>query len=86
MTSSAPCGHILITGASAGIGRACALQLARQGFSVWAGVRTPAEARSLEQAGMDTPIGVRSMQLDVTDMPSIRAAEEEIRPHAGDNG
>lgn len=86
MTLSAPCRHVLITGTSTGIGRACALQLARKGFSVWAGVRTPEEAKSIEQAAVGTPIAIRSVQLDVTDMHSIRAVEEEIRTHAGNDG
>ncbi|HEX4055692.1 MAG TPA: SDR family oxidoreductase [Tepidisphaeraceae bacterium] len=78
--------HVLITGASTGIGRACALQLARQGFSVWAGIRTAEEAKSVEQAAAGTPIPIRCIQLDVTNLPSIHAAEEEIRSHAGENG
>lgn len=84
--SSASGRHILITGTSTGIGRSCAIQLARQGFAVWAGVRTAADAMSLEKAGRDTPHGIRSIQLDVTDMPTIRAAAEEIRDATGKHG
>jgi NAD(P)-dependent dehydrogenase (short-subunit alcohol dehydrogenase family) len=78
--------HVLITGASTGIGRACALYMARHGFSVWAGIRNSAEAKSLEQAGAGTPTPIRPIELDVTDLSSIRAAETEIRAHVGDQG
>ncbi len=81
-----PNGHILVTGTSTGIGRACALRLAQEGFAVWAGVQTTEEATSIEQAGASSPIAIRSIQLDVTDFSSIRAAEEKIRSHAGDEG
>jgi NAD(P)-dependent dehydrogenase (short-subunit alcohol dehydrogenase family) len=79
-------GHVLVTGTSTGIGRACALELARLGFAVWAGVRNPRDARSIEQAGAGTPIKIRTLQLDVTDLPSIQAAAEEIRSATGDEG
>jgi NAD(P)-dependent dehydrogenase (short-subunit alcohol dehydrogenase family) len=86
MSLPAPCRHVLITGATTGIGRACALYLARQGFCVWAGVRTPAEAESLQQAGASTPIPIRTINIEVRDIPSIRAAEAEIRSHVGQHG
>lgn len=79
-------GHVLITGAGSGIGRACALGLARSGFAVWAGIRTAAEAASLENPAFDTPAGIHAIPLDVTDIASIRAAEADIRTHAGDDG
>jgi NAD(P)-dependent dehydrogenase (short-subunit alcohol dehydrogenase family) len=79
-------GHVLITGTSTGIGRACALKLAQQGFSVWAGILNSEEADSIEQAGAGAPVAIRSVILDVTDMASIRAAEVEIRSHVGDEG
>jgi NAD(P)-dependent dehydrogenase (short-subunit alcohol dehydrogenase family) len=84
--SNGPAGHILVTGTSTGIGRACALRLAREGFSVWAGVQKIEEADSIAQAGADMPIAIRAIQLDVTNLDSIRAAEAEIRSHVGDEG
>jgi len=38
----------LVTGASTGIGRATALELARCGFHVFAGVRRPADGESVQ--------------------------------------
>jgi NAD(P)-dependent dehydrogenase (short-subunit alcohol dehydrogenase family) len=78
--------HVLITGTSTGIGRACALQLARQGFSVWAGIRNSAEAASIEQAAKETAVQIRTIEVDVTDIASIRSAEKSIRSHTGDDG
>jgi NAD(P)-dependent dehydrogenase (short-subunit alcohol dehydrogenase family) len=78
--------HVLVTGTSTGIGRACAFELARQGFSVWAGIRTPKEAKAVESARTDPLISIRPIQLEVTDINSIRAAEAEIRSHVGPSG
>ena len=38
---------VLVTGASTGIGRACAIYLASHGFTVFAGVRKEQDAESL---------------------------------------
>lgn len=61
-------GSVLITGASTGIGRATALCLDRLGFTVFAGVRRPADGRALadEASPKLTPI-----HLDVTDETAI---------------
>ncbi len=79
-------GHIVITGASTGIGRACALQLAWNGFTVWAGIRTAAEANALEHAALGTPIPIRTIPLDVTDIESVRTAVDTIRSAVGNEG
>lgn len=67
-------GSVVVTGASSGIGRACALLLARTGFQVFGGVRKDSDARSLqdESEGHLTPL-----LLDVTD-PDIIAESVAI--------
>jgi NAD(P)-dependent dehydrogenase (short-subunit alcohol dehydrogenase family) len=54
----------LVTGASSGIGQACAIQLVSAGWRVLAGVRRAGEA----------PEGTEEVLLDVTDAEQIRAA------------
>ncbi len=59
-----PTGPALVTGASRGIGRALALELAARGFTVTATMRDTG-------AGSDLPAGVQVARLDVTDPASI---------------
>lgn len=58
----------LVTGASTGIGRAVARALLTEGFDVYAGVRTPADAEHVAREGM-TPV-----TLDVTKPDDVTAA------------
>jgi NAD(P)-dependent dehydrogenase (short-subunit alcohol dehydrogenase family) len=64
----------LVTGASTGIGRACALHLTTLGYEVLAGVRTTADA----------PPGTEAIRLDVTNEADIAAVAERVgdRLHA----
>ena len=66
-------GAIVITGASTGIGRACALCLDRMGFRVFAGVRRAEDRDSLKRQASErlTPV-----MLDVMDAASIAAAAD----------
>ena len=67
---------VVVTGASAGIGRASALLLAREGWTVFAGAR---RADALEALAAEAPAGsVVPMALDVTDETSVRAAAGEV--------
>lgn len=77
-------GHVLITGASTGIGEACALWLARAGFHVFAGVRKEADGRRLIEkgiAGRITPVII-----DVVDGASIETARQQIAGIVGERG
>jgi NAD(P)-dependent dehydrogenase (short-subunit alcohol dehydrogenase family) len=66
---------VLITGASTGIGRACAIHLASQGWQVFGSVRKAADADSLnaELAGRG-----QAVLFDVGDTSSVEAAAAEI--------
>jgi NAD(P)-dependent dehydrogenase (short-subunit alcohol dehydrogenase family) len=67
---------VLITGASTGIGAACALELDRRGYRVFAGVRRPEDGKRL-QAQASTRLA--SVILDVTDPVGIQAAADTLR-------
>lgn len=73
----------LVTGASTGIGAACALYLVQRGWRVFAGVRKPADAERLQaEAGDDlTPVFV-----DVTDREQITAMAQQVGMAVGAGG
>lgn len=75
--------HILVTGASSGIGRATALRLAAHGHHVYAGIRKPADGTALVQAATGQ---LTLLLLDVTDAGQITAATQTIAGHTGDAG
>jgi NAD(P)-dependent dehydrogenase (short-subunit alcohol dehydrogenase family) len=64
---------ILITGASAGIGRATVQYFAERGWNVAATLRSPEKETELQKLP-----GVKLFKLDVTDSESIRAAIAEV--------
>lgn len=74
---------VVITGASTGIGRACALRLDRMGWRVFAGVRRPADGEALRAKASErlTPV-----EIDVTNEASIARAAEQAVEATGDEG
>jgi len=65
---------VLITGASTGIGRAIAIDLANRGHQVFAGVRKQADGVNLTNINSS----IVPVQIDVTDGESIRLTQKQI--------
>jgi NAD(P)-dependent dehydrogenase (short-subunit alcohol dehydrogenase family) len=78
-----PANTVLVTGASTGIGRATALLLDSRGFTVFAGVRKPADGESLRASGSDR---MKPLILDVTIADHIAQAARTITEHVGAAG
>lgn len=74
---------VVVTGASTGIGQACALLLDQLGFSVFAGVRQDIDAQTLKQKGSQRLIPIF---LDVTDAESIASAVNQVTNAVGGAG
>lgn len=68
-------GAVWITGASAGIGRAVALRLADEGWTVWISARS---ADKLEAVAAERPGKIRPLPADVTDPDAMKAAVATI--------
>src|SRR5580700_2167828 len=76
-------GSILVTGASSGIGEACALAFDRLGWDVFAGVRRDEDGKKLEAKSTTR---LRPLFLDVCDLASIDAAVKDINAKVGAAG
>jgi NAD(P)-dependent dehydrogenase (short-subunit alcohol dehydrogenase family) len=76
-------GAVLVTGASSGMGKACALRLAQGGFTVFAGVRKERDAQALRESGSPRRIPVI---LDVTNDQTIADAFRTISDAVGTAG
>lgn len=74
-------GSCVITGASTGIGEACARRLDRAGWRVFAGVRRQEDATRLREGASAR---LQPVMIDVTDAASIAAAVAFVRSVAGE--
>jgi NAD(P)-dependent dehydrogenase (short-subunit alcohol dehydrogenase family) len=74
---------VLITGASTGIGAACALGCAEQGMTVFACVRQLKAGAALQAKG---GAAIIPLELDVTNGESIKHAAESVTRHVGESG
>ncbi|VTU00890.1 short-chain dehydrogenase : Oxidoreductase, Glucose/ribitol dehydrogenase family OS=Candidatus Nitrospira defluvii GN=NIDE3609 PE=3 SV=1: adh_short [Gemmataceae bacterium] len=78
-----PRGSVVVTGASSGIGRACALHLDGAGYRVFATVRKPADADALAATASPNLVPVL---LDVTDEASVATAARAVGAAVGAAG
>jgi NAD(P)-dependent dehydrogenase (short-subunit alcohol dehydrogenase family) len=83
MAAGAQRGAVVVTGASSGIGEACARRLAGAGFHVFAGVRAPADGERLRSRAGG---GIVPLRLDVVDDASIADAAREVAGACGERG
>ena len=74
---------VLVTGASKGIGAACAKRLAAHGHHVFAGVRSEADGAALRAAAPDR---ITPLMLDVTSSATIQDAGRIIESATGSTG
>jgi NAD(P)-dependent dehydrogenase (short-subunit alcohol dehydrogenase family) len=73
----------VITGASTGIGRACALRLDREGWRVFAGVRRAQDGESLRA---EASARLVPLLVDVTDADSVAGAAATVSEAVGQGG
>ena len=85
MATNTPLGSraVVVTGASTGIGEACALRFDRMGWRVFAGVRRPQDGEALRAKSSPRLVPVI---IDVTDAGTIAAAADEVARTLGDAG
>ncbi|MEV8510457.1 SDR family NAD(P)-dependent oxidoreductase [Actinoplanes sp. NPDC051475] len=74
---------VVVSGASTGLGRACARHLDHLGFRVFAGVRRSADAEALQAASSPR---LHPIVLDVTHEESIAQAAALVAAQVGDRG
>jgi NAD(P)-dependent dehydrogenase (short-subunit alcohol dehydrogenase family) len=83
MTVQGASRFVLITGASTGIGAACAIGCAQQGMTVFAGVRDLPAGEALRARGGERIVPIH---LDVTDTKSIHESAQVVGKRVGPEG
>jgi NAD(P)-dependent dehydrogenase (short-subunit alcohol dehydrogenase family) len=70
---------VLVTGANRGLGLEFARQYVAEGWQVFAACRAPNAARELQQLAAENSGRIRVLEMDVTDMASVRVAAAELK-------
>jgi NAD(P)-dependent dehydrogenase (short-subunit alcohol dehydrogenase family) len=73
---------VVVTGASTGIGRACALRLEKMGMQVFAGVRKASDGESLAEGRPR----ITPLIIDVTDADTVAKAQATVTDAVGQRG
>ncbi len=73
----------IVTGCSSGIGLESALELARAGYTVYAGLRDEARAGPLKDGSSKDGSDIKTFQVNVADGESVRSAAGRILDEAG---
>ena len=74
---------VVITGASTGIGEACALRMDKAGWRVFAGVRKPEDGQRVRAQASER---LTPLMIDVTDGAQIEAAARDVGAAVGEAG
>jgi NAD(P)-dependent dehydrogenase (short-subunit alcohol dehydrogenase family) len=74
---------VVVTGASRGFGLLIAMELARRGHRVFAGMRKPAASPAFDADGREAQLQIEKVVLDVTDPKSVARATAEIEAKGG---
>jgi NAD(P)-dependent dehydrogenase (short-subunit alcohol dehydrogenase family) len=75
--------RVLISGANSGIGRATAIRLAAEGYTVFAGMRDVGKAGKVVEGAAAAGTRVEPIALDVNDETSVRDAVAKIESDSG---
>lgn len=75
--------NILITGTSTGLGISLAVGAAKAGFTVYATMRNLSKREALDAAAEDSGVALNIMQLDVTNIDTIKACVDTIITNDG---
>lgn len=76
--SGQPVRVVLTTGATSGIGRSTAIELARRGWCSVATYRSPHKLQALEEAAATAGVTVHPVRLEVTDATACARVVEEV--------
>ncbi|HOJ17591.1 MAG TPA: SDR family oxidoreductase [Ignavibacteriaceae bacterium] len=69
---------VWITGASSGIGRACAVEFVKNGFNVWASARRSEELEKLRSEIESQGLRLNTAQLDIRNPEDVKSVVENI--------